>query len=465
MKKPVFLRISKMVLCFTLILTMVLSIAGCGESGTEKETASTAANSTATVEKTTAEATTVAKVEPTVPELPKIELSNKEVKFFSWYAMEEENPARPFYTLFKEKYGGTIKTVMTTHEEYYTHLAALVSSGDSPDLIQMRGWDFYPTHIIKGLAANVDGLVDFNTLLWKDVKEANESAKFNGKSYIICEKPADLSSYMLFNREMFENAGLTTPDELYKNGEWTLDKMKECAIALSKDADQDGVADQVGLSVQGTASFLPIAQEPLIKYENGQFVNNTRNPKIATVMNVAYDLGQAKAIEIGYEQFKVGKAAMIIFPPWGHQEDFKDFTAKGIIGMVPYPKLDANSEHIKLENVSGYGIGPNAKNIDGAVTIISCARYVNTDYFKENDAEYKAKLAQRIPQVVELDNLMPDMFGKLKAVSALDYECMPQYNDAGIKIVAEEGENFSTAVEKVYPVIQKMVDDYNAALK
>jgi len=53
-------------------------------------------------------------------------------------------------------------------------------------------------------------------------------------------------TYLVYNSEMIQAAGLTDPNELYANGEWTWEKFAEYCTLLTKDTDNNGETDIYG---------------------------------------------------------------------------------------------------------------------------------------------------------------------------------------------------------------------------
>lgn len=57
--------------------------------------------------------------------------------------------------------------------------------------------------------------------------------------------------WCVWNKSLFEREGLPSLYDLVEAGEWTWDKFREFAIALTKDTDGDGVIDQWGIGDSG----------------------------------------------------------------------------------------------------------------------------------------------------------------------------------------------------------------------
>ena len=82
-----------------------------------------------------------------------------------------------------------------------------------------------------------------------------ETFSYQGAQYAI---PAETSSNALFyNRQMFDNAGLTYPTTDWASDEWTWDEFAEAARRLTADTNGDGTPDQFGIMSFGHFYFYP----------------------------------------------------------------------------------------------------------------------------------------------------------------------------------------------------------------
>jgi len=90
--------------------------------------------------------------------------------------------------------------------------------------------------------------------------------------YALPRHPSPLAVY--FNRDMFANAGLETPDQIDLDS-WTFDRMREDARRLTQDRSGDGVFDQFGLRAQDFQT-VPHTLFPLIRAFGGAVVDEER---------------------------------------------------------------------------------------------------------------------------------------------------------------------------------------------
>ena len=169
-------------------------------------------------------------------ELPKFDIHGTKVKYLGWGSGKdfdtEGTGAYTYNQQLKEKYGAEIEFVRTTYDELPSKLAQLVLAKNSPDLVHYKYQD-NPGFILNELVTEITpDLIDFDSALWNGVKAVNQEYAFNGK---IFTPVIDLinDGYIYYNTQIFEDAGLETPLELYRKGEWDWAKCMEVAEQLT----------------------------------------------------------------------------------------------------------------------------------------------------------------------------------------------------------------------------------------
>ena len=166
----------------------------CGGSdiGSNAETTASTAETTTAVTVEINTATVAEEDQKTLDDLANeklrdVELENKTIKWLAHYDINPStNGASESVSLnfFKNKYGGEVKWYPTTWDGRYSVLSTYVLGGE--------GIDFFPCDtaalpkgVISGMFQPVDGLIDIESELWKDMKPAYEIYNFNGKHYEI----------------------------------------------------------------------------------------------------------------------------------------------------------------------------------------------------------------------------------------------------------------------------------------
>lgn len=123
-----------------------------------------------------------------------------------------------------------------------------VTAGDtSMDVVRIRctdatGW------WTDGLLVTADDMpvIDLSKPYWD--KTINDSLTVANQHYVALSSfdlcTYDLTFALMFNKSYISNYGFEIPYDLVLNGQWTMDKMNEMMITVSKDTDGNGVRDK-----------------------------------------------------------------------------------------------------------------------------------------------------------------------------------------------------------------------------
>ncbi len=119
------------------------------------------------------------------------------------------------------------------------HLAELAAEGALRPLDDILGEDYF---------ASLPGIHSRMRELYSSFRGQNFGISVNANYQF----EVDIASAqgVIWNKTMFEKAGLPDLNEIQNAGEWTFDKMKELAIALTQDTDGDGRIDQWGVGAR-----------------------------------------------------------------------------------------------------------------------------------------------------------------------------------------------------------------------
>ena len=232
----------------------------------------------------------------------------------------------------------------------------------------------YPTTVLKGLVQPLDDILPVN-----DTKLFQASAKWQGKTYGVTgidQYAEDAFSCggvygVFFNKELFEDNGLTLPSELWDNDEWDFQHFYDAAKTLTMDTDRDGQIDQIGCTTW---------QNTMYNVANGiQTVAVTENsielmwddPRY--VEGLEWMIKCAPYAKVQTDKWHSGKAGMFVeragaAKDWGKEVAFE-------WDWVPYPKGPSGYGYEGYCGNAGSGmtcyIGTGSKNIEGAKVFIA----------------------------------------------------------------------------------------------
>lgn len=265
----------------------------------------------------------------------------------------------PVIKAFKKKYGIDVEIDTIGQGTYINTVASRIASGDAPDIY------FCTATFPSGLQClqPIDvAEIDFSDPIWD--KSMLEKSKVNGKSYLVntVGNIWNEITCVFYNKKIFRDNNITTPEEYYKAGKWTFETFEKAmrdVKAASKDYTGAYIDFNALLGSTGSAYW---------KWENGKFSNGvTGNQRFADVTRYFANWkkdGLIRGINQSYTaDFKNGKCGMAVCEAWGLKRtgywrnmNFED------IGFTFVPSFDANTKATISGCYRGWGICKGAKN-------------------------------------------------------------------------------------------------------
>lgn len=418
----------------------------------------------------------------TKAEMPSRSLKNKVVTYYSWVPFETSwgKDSKSLLNVMKKEHGVTFKLVKQgTHETYWDTLALLKASAQSPDLVQLPNWDYYPIPITEGLIQPMDGYIDFSNPMWADTAQVREANKWNGKIYVAyCWE--QLNTWFFYNKKMFKDYGLSnkTPLDYYNDNNWTWEVMQELADKFVK-KNSAGEYTQWGFSTQ-TCNLLASTGLELVKNNgDGTVQFNLRDAKVAKLMNMFYDMSPAGSgsLRIGntIEYFRDGRIAMCTTTDYAMNYELNQMRLSGNLGWVPLPKMDKNSEYYNETRAEpGFAIATGASNPEGAALTIEMHKWYYSGYpftssipREQRNAcmtKYKIPLgfedeSQNLSQA-EIDYSLTFISKKYKNININWQSWLQTQNVPGFAEVGLGTKKWSTVLEEIYPIYKATLDSY-----
>lgn len=317
------------------------------------------------------------------------ELENKTIKWLSDWNINPDISGKskpPEVVAFEEKYGGNIEWIQCTYEDRYEQLAKMINSGEGVDFFYAGNMDAFPRGTVSGMFAPVDEYIDFNTPLWQNVKEVNDSLEWNGNHYCTVLQTTGDKTACVYNRKTIQEAGLEDPADLYARGDWDWNTFQEMLQKFVDVENQhygiDGWWFEFGL--MATTGTVPVT------VQDGKLVNNIGTPAMERVQNLLYNLKQTGCIAIGEGDYGweahpeyVGEGK-VLFYPVGTYEFYKTADQwKAKFGedafFVPMPKdPDADKYYIPV-GMDAYMFVKGGQNPEGVAKFLECKRFTKTD--------------------------------------------------------------------------------------
>jgi multiple sugar transport system substrate-binding protein len=251
-------KVSRKLLALLLILTMVFTLAACGNSDkADKETGTDvqASDDTDAADSGDTDAGDAAATEPpatptTVPDkYEAFDFGGRTVKVATWYdvyytsdhsSIEEDPKLTDAETAqmkldnvrrIEEKYKCKIQFVNMGWSGIMNSVSTSIAAGTPECDIYMVDLQFGFPAVFNGLAQELSAVaLEGSDLLGAhEVLESMKIDVIDGTYLFRVTEPATYGIFMGYNATMIQDLGLDDPQELYKNGQWTWDKMAQMA--------------------------------------------------------------------------------------------------------------------------------------------------------------------------------------------------------------------------------------------
>ncbi|WP_068616807.1 ABC transporter substrate-binding protein [Paenibacillus tuaregi] len=128
-----------------------------------------------------------------------------------------------------------IKVTKAPYEQFDSKLQSAIAAKNGPDVTSQWGYGGFMEYYNKGMLADLTPyLKDFKASDYNIPENLMDIYKVDGKTYGI-----PLNSYvsvLLYNKDLFDKAGVAYPPTDYEDKSWTFDKMVENAKKLTVDS-------------------------------------------------------------------------------------------------------------------------------------------------------------------------------------------------------------------------------------
>lgn len=269
-----------------------------------------------------------------------------------------------------------------SYGEYTDHLMARLLAGDSVNDIwaaqHMMFWRLVNQEVFFPIG---DILPEaYYQSLPVSSRMSAEAMNYKGTTYGFGQEIADgcvlCFEWVVYNKELFERNNLPDLYQLYRDGEWTWDKMTEIAIKATKDIDGDGETDQWGIGTEVSFAWrlpggmaLSNGAEVTRSDEDGNVVFAFDDEAALETMKQVYEWNVVHNVMGGNTaEFIAGKLAMAHQGTWqlweiaeNMQEDY---------GIVPLPKGPREDKHRWFnQGISSLVLPRNVKNPEALVEL------------------------------------------------------------------------------------------------
>ena len=265
---------SKQRFIFTVLSIISIAMFGCSGKSTDKN----GKTDTALDPELRQKIDSIAKDDP----LLSGELENKTIKWMASWDINKPDDIPVDLAIFQEYYGGKIEFHQVVYEERYDKLTQAIQSGEGIDFFSAGDMDAFPKGAVSNMFIPADDYIDFDSPLWADVKNANDSLMWNGNHYVAAVSVTGDNCVVIYNKNTFEENGLEDPADLYYKGEWDWNAFENALVSFTDTANQqygiDGWWFEFGL--------INTTGVPAVSLSNQKLTNNLADP-LTTITAIA----------------------------------------------------------------------------------------------------------------------------------------------------------------------------------
>ncbi len=265
---------------------------------------------------------------------------------------------------FMERYGIEIEYIPMGYSEYVSKLPQMVAAGNPPDYALMT--DATALSFMYGNCATpLNQYLDLNDEAWDE--SYMELFSIDGNYYGLNTTDTN-TFYVYYNKTLFEELGLEDPYNLYENGKWTFDKLRELAKKATVYESDNTTVSCYGIGTHYKEVFALAFGGNIIEYNRDTNMYETKLKSAATIsgLNFLRNLiadGSMNPSVTGFTEFPFRKIAMFVERPWHAIGNYDLFnTMKDEIGMVPLPASPIDGKYYAASNMVANFVPANAQN-------------------------------------------------------------------------------------------------------
>lgn len=406
------------------------------------------------------------------------EIEPVELQYLGVYNLTTAGDVKPAYKYFTENYGCTIKPTVVGSGALAQRLTAMISSGESPDLVDYAT-NTFPLMMSKNMYTPLEDYMDLSAPQWSGLESYINKYKWAGHNYYYPWSYNVSTQWLIYNRGLFSELQIPDPKELYDNGEWDWDAFKSCMQDFVDSEDgRTGLYGQLGTAIFDTTGT------PLISIsEDGTLQSNFQDPNIERAASFYQDLKREELckyatgdyIDISEEPIVNGLSAFQGMQEWiitnyAHKMQ-KDESLD--IFFIPFPRDPDADKYYMGMSTFGYLVPAGSKNAKQAAVFINCCRLSKTDpalkatttesIMKDKGyTEEQFEFLISFQEVENFDAVVDEPYGLDDATADIINTML---HDVAFPSDSGEDQSWTQMREANAGAIQAQVDNYNELIK
>ena len=390
----------------------------------------------------------------------------KTIVVYDWNPAGHTTGAPEALKKFKNETGITVKWVVGDYDSYTTKLTAMVTSGDGkgPDAFRMR----WPDAATLKNAKTLDQLnYNFNDTAWSDA--SMKIYTVNGKRYgmAVQDTPYWLPEVQYYNKSLIAKYKLDDPYQLWKEGKWTFEKMKELCLTFMEKADSDryyawGLSE--GMDYNRVQGVTYIDYDP----NKSQYVTHMDDARLVKGWQFT-----AEAVQDGWcsdtvfdvNGFNNGNLLLIdnsLICARTTNNYFTSLKGNKTLGTVPMPVpegVDYNKPYLSMSETQAYAVAKNAANPEAAPYFVrffmDSANYDMDSFFVDDQAKEVYEWTRKQTNIANMT--MDVLVDKAQYGNSV--------HDMSYTLRRTEKGQIKTTLDQYKSMIEKCAADKNAELK
>lgn len=266
--------------------------------------------------------------------------------------------------LFTKKTKINIKWVLYNEEKYISTIVQQNAAGKGPDIVITNVT--FPTSVEA--VQELPKQFDLKDGFWDP--RVTEGLSVKGKNYFVNSYNSPFScggTFVFYNKQLFANNNIKSPQDYVDEGKWNWENLEKCVReAKQKGFDGGSILPQLVWSTTGSG---------MIDYNSktGTFTSglsdNSQKSDVLAALKLVANLRQEGIISNNpLSRFSTGQMAIAICNNYGMKYNgwFKAMTPSAL-GVVEMPEtFNGKTANYYGSNLRAYGIGRDAKNVEGA---------------------------------------------------------------------------------------------------
>jgi hypothetical protein len=417
-----------------------------------------------------------------LPNLPDIELEDKEIKWLAHYdpfhANEAGQPKSIGLELFEQKYGGEITVYTTTWNWRFDDLSTYVLGGEGVDFFAGDDEASYPKGVVNGMFQPVNDYINIDDPIWDASRSGMEASKFGDKYYALVNS-VNSRFVLAYSINTIEENGLEDPYEQWQNGEWNWDTFKASLLDFC-DAENEMYGLDGWYFERGLFCTTGV---PMVSNVDGQLVCNINTPEVEKVMNFGYDLWQ-NGLVLDKSLFKYtespqymgeGKELFYVVGYYSFTQSPEVWPTKippEDLRIVPVPCPAGQETQYTTTRLDGYSLLKGASNPEGVVALTYC------DIIGIADENLQAVAKRQRVTDYQLTDIVMDANDAINEIAranpVIEYaagvsdDVMQLTTDGGETVgirASFHGTEWATTREATADAVIMLVDEVNTALQ